>query len=103
MNDERSETSRKELEDFYKLVVEKLENTSGSDSIPGWEQYGRHVLIQIQNHETEIKELHETVNNIQIEQGKQKIKLALFGAIGGFCITIIPTIIRIIFILKEMS
>jgi len=54
----------------------------------GWTEYSKYVLNSIQ----EIKELRDVVNGFRVELAVLKIKVALWGAIGGIVGTALGTL-----------
>lgn len=81
-------------------VIQRIESGSERNTdFPGWEEYGRYVLKQLETFETEIKELHVELNDVRRVTDIIKTKVAFYAGLVGFAASLIPIIIQLVIFL----
>ena len=66
----------------------------GNDSENGWDEWSRHVLLELERLNTNYAKLADEVKEVQIQLATIKEKATLFGAFSGAIVLAIGMLIQ---------
>lgn len=76
------------------MSAKKITTGPGGNDSDGWEEWSRHVLLELERLNSNYAKLADEVKEVQIQLATIKEKATLFGAFSGAIILLIGALIQ---------